>query len=76
MKKLFLLYIAIALTVSGQAQLLTKKEVFTRADTLRGMLTPLRTCYDVNFYHLDVKFDIAHKFSQKIVCFRNAILRV
>jgi aminopeptidase N len=30
---------------------------FTRADTLRGMLTPLRTCYDVKYYHLDVKID-------------------
>lgn len=28
---------------------------FTRADTLRGMLTPLRTCYDVNFYALNVE---------------------
>ncbi len=28
---------------------------FTRADTLRGMLSPLRTCYDVNFYALDVE---------------------
>ena len=28
---------------------------FTRADTLRGMLTPLRTCYNVNFYDLDVE---------------------
>lgn len=28
---------------------------FTRADTLRGTLTPLRTCYDVNFYALDVE---------------------
>lgn len=27
---------------------------FTRADTLRGKLTPLRTCYDVLFYHLNV----------------------
>ncbi|MCJ8209371.1 M1 family metallopeptidase [Mucilaginibacter sp. RS28] len=34
---------------------------FTRADTLRGMLTPLRTCYDVGYYHLDVKFNIADK---------------
>ncbi len=31
---------------------------FTRADTLRGKLTPLRTCYDVTFYHLDVNVDI------------------
>lgn len=27
---------------------------FTRADTLQGMLTPLRTGYDVLFYHLDL----------------------
>ena len=31
---------------------------FTRGDTLRGKLTPLRTCYDVTFYHLDVKVDM------------------
>ena len=62
-KRIFLsLLIISVLYHSGQAQLLTKKETFTRADTLRGMLTPLRTCYDVNFYHLDVKFDIVNKF--------------
>jgi Peptidase family M1 domain len=27
---------------------------FTRADTLQGRLTPLRTCYDVLFYDLDL----------------------
>lgn len=31
---------------------------FTRADTLRGKLTPLRTNYDVTFYHLDVEVDM------------------
>lgn len=31
---------------------------FTRGDTLRGKLTPLRTCYDVTFYHLDVDVDL------------------
>jgi aminopeptidase N len=30
---------------------------FTRADTLRGMLTPERSCYDVRWYHLDVRID-------------------
>ncbi len=34
---------------------------FTKADTLRGMLTPLRTCYDVVYYDLDVKVDIDNK---------------
>lgn len=30
---------------------------FTRADTLRGMLSPERSCYDVNYYHLTVDID-------------------
>lgn len=34
---------------------------FTRADSLRGMLTPLRTCYDIHYYHLDVKIDTTTK---------------
>jgi aminopeptidase N len=50
------------LPVLTKAQVLTTHESFTRADTLRGTLTPLRTCYDINYYHLDVKFDIEHKF--------------
>jgi hypothetical protein len=31
---------------------------FTRGDTLRGKLTPMRTCYDVTFYHLDADVDL------------------
>jgi aminopeptidase N len=45
----------------AKAQLLVKKESFTRADSLRGYLTPLRTCYDIDYYHLDVKFNIDQK---------------
>lgn len=30
---------------------------FGRADTLRGMLRPERTCYDVTFYELDIRVD-------------------
>ncbi|MBX2990016.1 MAG: M1 family metallopeptidase [Bacteroidetes bacterium] len=41
----------------GLAQ--TSQSSFTRADSLRGMLTPLRTCYDVTYYHLSVKVDTA-----------------
>ncbi len=51
-----------ALCTYSQAQLMVHKNGFTRADSLRGNLTPLRTCYDINYYHLDVKFDIANKF--------------
>jgi aminopeptidase N len=35
--------------------------VYTRADTLRGLLTPVRTCYDVTYEHLDVRIDTVHK---------------
>jgi aminopeptidase N len=34
---------------------------FTRADTLQGKLTPLRSGYDVTFYDLDVAVDIDAK---------------
>ncbi|MGZ3753103.1 MAG: M1 family metallopeptidase [Mucilaginibacter sp.] len=63
MKKLLLPILAIALfSTCVNAQLLEEKHKFTHADTLRGMLTPLRACYDINYYHLDVKFDIDKKF--------------
>jgi aminopeptidase N len=32
---------------------------FTRADSLRGSLSPERICYDVTYYHLDVRIDPA-----------------
>ncbi|MHA4811467.1 M1 family metallopeptidase [Flavitalea flava] len=32
-----------------------KRQQFTYADSLRGMLTSLRTCYDVLYYGLDIK---------------------
>ena len=46
------------------AQLLRPRPAaYTRADSLRGSLsTPLRTCYDVNHYHLDVRLDPARRF--------------
>lgn len=46
----------------ASAQLMEKKNEFTRADSLRGNLTPLRTCYDLQYYHLDVKVDVDKKF--------------
>jgi aminopeptidase N len=63
MKKYQLLLLAFVLVAfSAQAQLGVPKETFTRADTLRGNLTsPFRTCYDINYYHLDIKFDIPDK---------------
>nr|WP_285010739.1 M1 family metallopeptidase [Pedobacter sp. ELA7] len=58
MKRFFLSLALTALAKFALAQLLGQSDAFTRADTLRGMLTPLRTCYDINYYHLDVKLDI------------------
>jgi aminopeptidase N len=65
MKKLTLLTSLLLLLFvnATQAQLLVPKETFTRADSLHGnQNAPLRTCYDINYYHLDVKFDIDKKF--------------
>src|SRR5690606_28365603 len=53
------LFFAAQLFTSGvQAQLLDKNTSFSRADSLRGTLTPLRTAYDIQYYHLNVKVDI------------------
>jgi len=56
---IFILFISLT---NASAQLLDGKDTFTRADTLRGMLTPLRTCYDINYYHLSLKIDIDKKY--------------
>jgi len=45
----------------SQQSLNFKWEKTTRQDTLRGMLTPLRTSFDVTYYHLDVKIDPSKK---------------
>jgi len=57
MKRLVTLLILTALYSHAAGQLLKARELFSRAGSLRGQLTPLRTCYDVNFYHLDVRVD-------------------
>ena len=40
---------------------------FTGADTLRGMLRPERSCYDVTFYELDITVDPAQQSLQGYV---------
>jgi hypothetical protein len=39
---------------SRPARISNRTNGFTRADSLQGMLTPLRSCYDVLFYDLDM----------------------
>ncbi len=62
MKKFLPAALLLFCSACANGQLLAPKATYTRADTLRGMLTPLRTCYDINYYHLDVKVNIADKF--------------
>lgn len=64
MKRIFCLLLTVSLLSSlpSAAQLLVHKDKFTRADSLRGSLTPLRTAYDIQYYHLDVTVDIEKRF--------------
>ena len=63
MKKLIYTLLALlSIHQLSKAQLLKEKHTFSRADTLRGTLSPLRSCYDINYYHLDVKVNIDQKF--------------
>src|SRR5690606_36147561 len=57
MKVILILAISIFTFIESHAQLLKARELFSRADSLRGQLTPLRTCYDINYYHLKVRVD-------------------
>jgi aminopeptidase N len=41
--------------------IITERKNFTIADSLQGTLSPLRSCYDVLFYNLNVKVDIETK---------------
>jgi aminopeptidase N len=61
MKKLFTIVFCLFLLTVGVSQP-AKDSILTQADTLRGMLSPLRTCYNVLVYDLDVKVDINDKY--------------
>ncbi len=57
MKRFVFLSLLLAAAGQGHAQLLKAREIFSRGDSLRGQLTPLRTCYDIHYYHLQVQVD-------------------
>jgi len=58
MKQLIILVLLAVAGLQGKAQLFVPaNKLFNRGDSLRGQLTPLRTCYDINYYHLDVRID-------------------
>src|SRR6476619_7991188 len=56
-----LIIICFLLPVSAMAQLMAEKNVFTRADTLRGSITEYRKGWDVVRYELTVQPDIVTK---------------
>ncbi|HXT13621.1 MAG TPA: M1 family metallopeptidase [Candidatus Angelobacter sp.] len=55
----FIAAMVVAFTPFAPAQTTTSPP--TRAEILKGALTPERTCYDVTSYHLDVRIDPATK---------------
>ncbi|WP_256008993.1 M1 family metallopeptidase [Desertivirga xinjiangensis] len=54
----FLLLLLLLFSLHTFSQSNSSSKTFTRADSLRGTLSPLRACFDVNYYHLDVKVDV------------------
>ena len=59
--RLILFFLSICVAQPTFAQLGQDNQNFSRADSLRGTLTPLRTCYDINYYHLDIRIDIDNR---------------
>jgi aminopeptidase N len=59
MSRFLILLISLS-AYTGIAQV--KSPIFTQADTLRGKLSSLRSSYDINYYHLDVKVEIDKRF--------------
>ncbi len=60
-KTLIALAFACISSATFAQNMLGSNEKEERAKFLRGALTDLRTCYDINYYHLDVKIDIDNK---------------
>lgn len=57
-KRLFILLIlGLPFLLKGQSDFFSQYP-FTLSDTLRGMLRPERTCFDVTFYDLNIKVDV------------------
>src|SRR6185436_20715319 len=60
MKAVFCFFLIFLFSFNSFAQ--DTPRVFTHADTLRGTLSPERSCYDVTFYDLNLKMNVAKKF--------------
>ncbi|HEX7367050.1 MAG TPA: M1 family metallopeptidase [Pelobium sp.] len=59
---IFIFILFLSLSLSSTAQLLAQKTTYSKADSLRGSLTsPYRTCYNINYYHLNVRINPVEK---------------
>ena len=75
-KTLPLLLFVLGLARLAAAQLLAPPPAaYTRADSLRGGQSALRTCYDLNYYHLSVRLDMPTKSLSGTNLFRFAATR-
>ncbi len=55
-----LFFLSLSLMINAQVKVSVE---YSKADSLRGNLnSPYRTCYDINYYHLDVKLNPSEKF--------------
>ena len=61
MKRIFLLIVWLFVVCMADAQLMVPKTSFTKADTLRGSITPYRMGWDVLQYDITVQPDILQK---------------
>lgn len=46
----------------AQSDFFTQRYQFSQADSLRGMLRPERSCYDVSYYELDLDVDVEKRY--------------
>lgn len=57
--KFYLSILLLLISFIAEAQLLDGVKLqFTKADSLRGALRPERTCFDVNYYELNINLDV------------------
>jgi aminopeptidase N len=57
----FRILIHLAILLSTNTLLLAQSNTYTHYDSLRGKLSPLRTCFDVIHYHLNLTINPANK---------------
>ncbi|HXX62843.1 MAG TPA: M1 family metallopeptidase [Bacteroidota bacterium] len=76
MKALGVMLAFVIVSCTLRAQLLNGRatEPYTRADTLRGMLRPERTSYDLRWYGIDVRVDPARQFISGSVTMRFTVV--